>query len=161
MISCSYTSVSIYIREHKMTLSTSQPFYNPSVFYSPARLAVGAVFEGATTALAAGLFTTISPLGGAIFGVSQWLSFHLIQWISDKINCCADSLIGKIAQLALSWISSTVIGVLVTTAIGIPITLATGAVLTIASLVVGIAVGLAFTGCFCSSAIATGLVLGN
>jgi hypothetical protein len=128
--------------------------------FSPAQLAFGAVLVGSACAVAAGLFTTISPLGGAIFGVSYLLSDRLIHWICDKVSCCPDSLIFKVANFALSMIAGIAAGALITTAVGFPMTVTSGAILVVASIGVTAAALLALGGCLCSSAFATGMVLG-
>ncbi len=128
--------------------------------FSPAQLAFGAALMGSAGAVAAGLFTMISPLGGAIFGVSYLLSNRLIHWICDKINCCPDSLIFKVAQFALSTIGGIAASVLITTAVGFPMTMMTGIILTVAAIGVTMAALLTLGGCLCSSAVATGIALG-
>lgn len=127
--------------------------------FTPARLTFGAATMGGATALAAALLTTVSPLGGAIFGVSAFLGNRLIHWISDKVNCCPESPIYRIAQFALSTIGGIAAAALVTTALGFPITAATAAVLTVASIGVLISTILALGGCVFSSAIVTGVAL--
>ncbi len=129
--------------------------------YSPAQLAFGAALMGAGSAIAAGLFTTISPLGGAIFGVSDWLSNRLIHWICEKVSCCPDDLIFRVAKSALAVMGGIAAGVLITTAAGFPMTLMSGVTLTVTSIGVTVAALLTLGGCLCSSAIATGLALGT
>jgi hypothetical protein len=129
--------------------------------FSPAQLAFGAALMSSAGAVAAGLFTTISPLGGAIFGVSYLLSNRLIHWICDKVNCCPDSIIFKVAQFALSTIGGIAASVLMTSAIGFPMTMMTGVILTVASIGVTVATLLTLGGCLCSSAVATGIALGK
>jgi|SRR6267154_2081624 len=129
--------------------------------FSPARMVFGTAFFGCAGAVVAGLFTTTSPLGGAIFGVSSLLSFRLIHWICDKISCYPDSIIFKVAQLSLSVIGGIAASALITTAIGFPMTVMTGALLIVTSIGVTIAALLVLGSCFCSSALATGIALGT
>jgi hypothetical protein len=128
---------------------------------SPAQLAFGAALLGGAGAVAAGLFTTVSPLGGAIFGVSYLLSNRLIHWICDQINCCPESLIFKVGQFALATIGGIATSVLITTAVGFPMTMVTGIILTVASIGITVAALLTLGGCLCSSAVATGMALGT
>ena len=129
--------------------------------YSPANLLFGAAFTAGSTALAAGAFTAISPLGGAVFGVSSFLSGRLINWICDKVNCFPDSIVARVAQFALSTIGGIGAAVLVTTLVGFPMTMTSGVILAVASIAISVAAGLALASCLCSSAIATGIALGN
>jgi hypothetical protein len=129
--------------------------------FSPAQMAFGIALMGGSSAIAAGIFTAVSPLGGAIFGVSQFFSSRLIHWVCDKINCCPDDIIFKVAQFGLSTIGGIGAAVLITAAIGFPMTMVTGLVLAATSVGVTIAL-LTLGGCFCSSAItATGIALGG
>ena len=129
--------------------------------FSPARLAFGATVMGAAGAVAAGLFTTISPLGGAIFGVSYFLGHRLIHWICDKMSCYHGSMIFKVARFCLSVIGGIAASVLLTTAIGFPMTMINGAFLTVTSIGVTIAALLALGGCLCCSVVSTGIALGD
>jgi hypothetical protein len=135
-------------RHYQHNLSCSQLLFSASLM-------------GGASALAAGLFTTISPLGGAIFGVSSLLSHRLVHSICNKVSCSSDSIIFKVAQFALSLIGGIVGGVLVTTTFGFPVTIATGIALTMASTATLIAAFLVSGGCLCSSAIATGIAFGT
>ena len=129
--------------------------------FSPAQLTFGAALRGGSNAIAAALFTSMSPLGGAIFGVSSFLSERLIHWICAKTTCSPEDTIFKIAQFALSVIGGIASGVAITTAIGFPMTILGGVVLNLASIGVTAASFVALGGCLCSSAVATGLALGN
>jgi hypothetical protein len=113
----------------------------------PAELAFQAAVAGGMGAITAAVFTTLSPLGGAIFGASFYTGFvlsgYLIHWISEKTNCPPDSIIFRVAKSAsviLGIISSIVAATLITTAIGFPMTLMTGITL------VGVPVAIAFSG---------------
>jgi hypothetical protein len=140
-----------------MATQSSRSFFEQE--FTPARLTFGAATMGGATALAAALFTTISPLGGAIFGVTSFLGSRLIHWISDKINCLPESPIFRIAQYALAAIGGIATAALVTTALGFPVTVATATILTVASIGIMISSILALGGCVCSSAIVTGIAL--
>jgi hypothetical protein len=142
--------------------ATTQP--KKSLFereFSPARLAFGATVMGVAGAIAAGLFTTISPLGGAIFGVSYFLGHRLIHWICDKIGCHRGSMIFNVARFALSAIGGIAAGVLLTTFIGFPMTMANGAFLTVTSVAVTVAALLVLGSCLCCSVVTTGIALGG
>jgi ABC-type branched-subunit amino acid transport system permease subunit len=128
---------------------------------SPAKLVFGAALLGGAGAVAAGLFTTVSPLGGVIFGVSYLLSSRLIHWICDQINCCPESLIFKVGQFALATIGGIAASVLITTIVGFPMTMATGVILAVASIGITAAALLTLGGCLCSSAVVTGMALGT
>ncbi len=128
---------------------------------SSAELVFTAAFVTSASAATAGLFTSIGPLGGAIFGFSSWLSSRIIYWICDKVNCCPDHLIFRTAQLAFSTIASIAAAALITTTFGFPMTVTAGFVLTAASLSVTLAASLVLGGCFCLSAISTGVALGT
>ena len=100
---------------------------------SLAQLLVGSAFAGGATALAAGIFTTISPLGGAIFGVSEWVTGHLINWICNKMDCCPDSMVAKVGKMCLQIIGGIVAAALLTTLAGFPMTFTTGVILSVAT----------------------------
>ncbi len=121
------------------------------------QIAIGAAVMAGTTALAAGLLTATSPLGGAIFGVGSFLGHCLIHWISDKVGCCPDSLIFRVAQFALSTMGGISAGMLLTAVLGFQITVSAAILLTAASIAVAISTILTFGGCLCSSAIVTGI----
>lgn len=145
----------------------TQPINSPSEpGFSPARLTFGIALMSAASAVAAGLFTTISPLGGAIFGASFgascFLGHRLIHWICDKIGCCPDSIIFRVGKQGLSVIGGIAAGMLMTNAIGFSITMTGGVALIAASIGVAIAALLALGGCLCSSFVTTGVaVLGS
>lgn len=79
-------------------------------------------------ALSAGLFTSITPLGGAIFGVGFFGSEKVISWICDKIHC--QSFIARITKKAFLTISALVTASALVNAAGLPLTMASAAVLT-------------------------------
>jgi len=128
---------------------------------TPAELAFSGAFVTSASAATAGLFTTIGPFGGAIFGFSSWLSSRLVYWICDKVNCYPDHFIVRISQLAFSTIAGIAIGTVVTTTIGFPMTVTAGFVLTAASFGITLAASLALGICLCSCAIASGVALGT
>jgi hypothetical protein len=136
------------------TQSRANPFRQE---LSPVQLAFGTALSGGAGAIAAGIFTTVSPLGGAVFGVSSFLSHWLIHWICDKINCCPESVVFKVAQFTLRVIGGIGAGVLTTTVVGFPMTMTTGVILTVALTGVIIATLLTLGSCLCSSAAASGL----
>jgi hypothetical protein len=142
-----------------MTLSVIDPRYRHEL--STSQLLFAATLMGGTSALIAGLFTTISPLGGAIFGVSSLLSHRLVHWICNKVRCSSNSIVFKVAQLALSLIGGIVGGVVVTTTFGFPMTITTGTTLAIASIITLVAAFTVSGGFLCSSAVATGIALGT
>lgn len=145
-----------------MTQPATTRSANPSIHqFSPAQLAFGAVLMSSSSAIAAGLLTSISPLGGAIFGASYFLSNRLVHWICDKTNCFPESIVFRIAQFALSTIGGLGAAVLITTAFGFPVTMLSGAILMVTSIGVTVAALLTLGGCLCSSAVTTGLALGN
>jgi hypothetical protein len=119
-----------------MASITTQP-YLPQALRQPtlAQVALETALVGGASAITAGIFTTISLLGGAIFGASFALSNRLIYWISEKINCCPSGTLFEVARFALSMISSISAAALITTIAGFPLTLTTGILL------VGVPVG--------------------
>jgi hypothetical protein len=127
----------------------------------PSLVAFGVVMFGSTCAIAAGIFTAVSPLGGAVFGVSFFLSNRLVHWICDKVGCCPDHIIFKVGRFALSLIGGISAAVLVTTVVGFPMTAAACLILTAAPAVATVASLLVFGGCLCSSAVVTGVALGG
>jgi hypothetical protein len=142
-----------------MTQSLTTPNYHLSQQNSPVRLAFGAALLGGAGAVAAGLFTTVTPLGGAVFGVSYLLSSRLVYWICEQVNCWPESIVFRIAELALSVIGGIGAAVLITTNVGFPITLATGIALMLTSIGVTAAALLTLGGGLCSSALATGIAI--
>lgn len=135
---------------------------NPTISFNiPSNLVVQGAIMGASGAAAGALFTLIDPLGGAIFGVSSFLSNRLIHWTIEKVGCCPANPVFKTAQLVLSLIVGIGAGILITTAAGFPMTFAAGVGLTIALIGTAIATILALGGCWCSSAITTGLLVGD
>lgn len=144
-----------------MTSTTQPTTHQPQQGFTPARMTFGTVLAGGTCAAAAGLFTTMSPLGGAIFGASGFLCSRLIHWIYDKVNCCPDNIIFKVAQSVLPIIGGIAAGAFITSAIGFPMTIMTGVLLSAASIAVTFAALIALGGCLCSSAAATGIILGR
>ena len=135
--------------------TVSQHFDN-----SPASLLFGTAFAAGSTALVAGAFTAISPLGGAIFGASSFLAGRLINFICDKVECCPDSMVAKCSKVALSFLGGIGAAILITTFVGFPMTFTAGLVLTVGTMAATIGAGIAFAGCICSSALATGIALG-
>ncbi len=124
---------------------------------SPGQIAVGAAVMAGTSGLAAGLLTVVSPLGGAVFGIGSFLGHCLIHWISDKVECCPDSLVFKVAQFGFSTIGGISAGILLTAALGFQIPVSAAIFLTAASIAIAISTILTLGGCLCSSAIVTGI----
>ena len=116
-------------------------------------VAFGAAFVGGIGAVSAGLFTTISPLGGAVFGASYALGGHLISWICDKVGCCPDSMVTAVAKQALVTIGGIAAGALVTTLVGFPMTVTSAVTLSIAITVTLLAMQCC---CFATGAAAIG-----
>jgi len=69
---------------------------------APVSLVAGALFGAGSSALAAGLFTAVSPLGGAIFGATRFVGSRVVGWICDKVNCAPDSKVAAVAKGVLS-----------------------------------------------------------
>lgn len=78
-------------------------------------------------ALSAGLFTTISPLGGAIYGLGNWVGERgvtsAVSWICDKLDCDPDSTVAKVAKSAIFTIAGIGAGLAVIFAAGFSVTL--------------------------------------
>lgn len=91
--------------------------YSPVIVHSISLLNIGA------SAATAGLFTAISPLGGAIFAVSESVTRRAVSWICDKVNCCPDSLIAKVARFVLPTIAGIGAGYAVLSVGGFPVTI--------------------------------------
>jgi hypothetical protein len=128
---------------------------------TPAQLLFGAALSAGTGAVAAALFTTIGPVGGAIFGVSSFLSGRLVHFIFDKVDCFPESNVAKIAKFVLSSLGGIAAGALIATAVGVPLTFTAGLILTLGMGVVTLTSLLVIGGCMCSSAVATGIALGR
>ena len=67
---------------------------------------IGVGFGAGLSALAAGLFTAVSPLGGAIFGIGSLVGHKSVAWLCDKVGCEKESLVGKTLNKALPIIAS-------------------------------------------------------
>ena len=73
--------------------------------YSPEHLFLGSALSAGSSALTAGIFTAINPLGGAIFGITSFLGGRLISWIYDKTgihpqnNIVSKSIATQISEL--------------------------------------------------------------
>lgn len=141
------------------TSATTTP--TPLNACSPGPLLVGSAIMGVACAVAAAAFTSVGALGGAVFGVTTFLSNQAINWICDKMQICEDNLLCKIAKCVLGTIGGIGVSVLITAALGFPITFGTGVMLTVVAIGSTIGTVLAFGGCFCSSAIASGIAFAN
>jgi len=131
----------------------------PEEEFSPARLFLGTAMVGSAAAIAASLITTISPLGGAIFGASSFLGNRLVHWICDRVSCCPESLIFRIARFALSLIGGIVSGSFTAAAFGFPMTAGTAVIMTATSAAVTISALLILGNCLCSSVILSGIAV--
>ncbi len=140
-------------------MATQTNTHFPQNPYSPSQLIFGVIVMGGASAAAAALFTAIPPVGGAIFGVTSYLSSRVIDLTLEQFNCCPDNPLFKIGKCCLSLLAGIAAGAFVATAAGFPITVASGAVLTIAAIGTAIATILTLGSCLCSSAIATGTIL--
>lgn len=84
-----------------------------------------------SSALAAGLFTGISPLGGAIYGLGYVAAGtagdYAMSWICDKLNCDPDSMVAQVAKYALPMIAGIGAGLAAVFAAGFPVTLGSAA----------------------------------
>ena len=117
----------------------------------PLKAALEGGLAGGMGAVCAGLFTTISPLGGAVFGVSEYLSSHLISWICDKVDCCPDSMVAKVAKYALTIIGEIAAAAMVTTLVGFPMTVTSAVTLSITTIVATV-VSMSIIACCCPTA---------
>ena len=90
------------------------------------------VYVGTVAALA-GLFTSIGPLGGAIFAVSAQVTGRAV-WLCSKGKCCPNSEIAKFAIRTLACIGA---GYAVLTLAGFPVTITSAVVLHVGSIFLG------------------------
>lgn len=125
---------------------------------SPIRLALSASLMTGAGAFTAGTFTTLSPLGGAVFGISTFLSYRFIDWTANQLCCCCSNLIFTISTFALSILGGVAAGAYATSAVGFPLTFTAGAALSGAMLATAIATFFVVGTCLCISWIATVMI---
>lgn len=129
------------IQAYDQTLG--QSIHKIATEYSTALWGAIDLIEIGSGAAAAGLFTTISPLGGSLFAVSNIVTRRSIDWICDKVNCCPDGVIARTAKGALHVIAGLGAGYAALYLGGFPVTLSSVVVLTVGSLLLtsGLIVG--------------------
>lgn len=139
-----------------MTVLRVNPDY-PTSFYSLPQLLVGTtVFAGAGAA-AAILSELTLPWGGALFGVSSFLSSCTIDLITYASDCYPRDLILRITRSVFSVLLGIAIGAGITTAAGFPLAFAPAMKLTALSLAIESAtVFIILDGWLCSAAIVAG-----
>lgn len=104
----------------------------------PVAFTAGALFNAGTGALI-GLFTAVSPLGGAIYGLGNFGTSYVVTWISDKFNCCPDSLIAQVARAVLPMIAGISAGLALVHVAGFSLTTVSAAALIVGSIAIPIA----------------------
>jgi hypothetical protein len=106
----------------------------------PGQLFCGGLIHTGTGALAAGLLGSIHPVGGAIFGLTNFAAMHAVIWITDKWNVNPENHLARIAKAVLPIIAGIGVGFAVLNAVGFSITLLSSIVLTAGSafLILGI-----------------------
>jgi ABC-type branched-subunit amino acid transport system permease subunit len=120
----------------------------------------GTALHAGAGAAAAAIFTTISPIGGAVFGSSYFLASRLVDWTCDQVNCCPDNIVSKIAKFVLAALGGVAAAAAITTLVGFPMTMMSGAMLTIATIGTALAAIIVIGGCLCSAGIASGIAIG-
>ncbi len=99
------------------------------------------------SALAAGLFTTISPLGGAVFGIGSLVGHGSVTWLCDKVGCLKDTLVGKTVNSVLPIIASLGLGCAALSAAGFAWTPGAAVAISLGGYVISsAAVGVVFIG---------------
>ncbi len=78
------------------------------------RVMHGAVVSG----LIGCLFSTVGPIGGALYGAVSSLSCITVEWICDKAGCLRDDTIGKTLRVVIPLIASIAAGCLALAATG-------------------------------------------
>lgn len=115
--------------------------------WTSSKIAIATGISAGISATTAALFTSISPLGGALFGAGAFLGGHLIHTICEKFQCFPDNTLGRIAYRALPVFGGIMTGVALTSLFGFSITFASGLFLTATALATIVTVGIVFAGC--------------
>ena len=134
----------------------NSPDYNP---YAPGRMALLGGIWAATGALAAGLFTAISPIGGAIFGIGSLGGNYLVHWLCEKTNVPQESTLSKVIACVMKVLGGIFIGGLVASILGFPISFTAGLVLTAAMIATALITIPLFTCCLGFPVIGSGVYL--
>ncbi len=74
--------------------------------------------SAAVSALAAGLFSTVGPMGGAVYGIACTLSHVTVERFCDKVGCLGNDTIGRTLWIVLPLIASIAAGCAVLAATG-------------------------------------------
>ena len=90
---------------------------SPSFSSVAANTLLSAGYSAATHAATAAIFTTISPLSGAVVGVSSMLSDHLFSLAS---NSCSDNTALKAAISFAGYIAGIAASIYLASALGFP-----------------------------------------
>jgi hypothetical protein len=106
--------------------------------------------------LAATAFTSINPIGGAIFGLASGITYAFID--SGNIECLENYECFKTFRIAFAFFTSVVIGAAVAGVVGFPLTLSAGLVLTASMVAVNTIISLLFRLCFQAQQVTEGCV---
>lgn len=118
--------------------------------------ALSATLMTGAGAFTAATCTTLSPLGGAVFGISTFLSSRIIDWtVTQACCCCKGNPIFTISKCTLSIFGGIAAAIVATKAVGFPLTFTAGLVLSNAMLAAAIATFFVKEGCLCISWIVT------
>ena len=98
------------------------------------------IIDGSTTLLQVGvgaaiarLFTSISPLGGAIFVVSGVVTSRAVKWVYSKVNYCPESPMAKAVKDAIPQVAGQYAGRAVLSLAGFHVTFISSIILSMAS----------------------------
>ncbi len=127
--------------------------------YAPGRMALLGGIWAATGALAAGLFTSISPIGGAIFGIGSLGGNYLVHWLCEKTNVPQESTLSKVISCVLKVLGGVFIGAFAATLLGFPISFTAGIILTAAMIGTALITIPIFTCCLGYPVIGSGVYL--
>ena len=114
-------------------------------------LAMGALLSAGIGAAAATIFTTVGPVGGAVFGASYYFASHAVNMICDQVNWSPDDPMAQVAKCALATIAGIAAAAAITTLVGFPLTFGTAVVLSGAMFGTALAIILACGGTICCS----------
>ena len=92
---------------HSVQNNNSQTGFNLN---APESLAFGTLVSSGLGAASAALFTSFSPLGGAVYGASYFLSGRVIDTICEKLSANAQHPAAKVARFAISTIGGIAAG---------------------------------------------------